>query len=259
MKTQTQALRPLIYASFALLMLAGAATAFASGATEKRSTTTTQGQGMQRGAAADGSVSHDEYDALQTTGKRTLTPRVAGQQKLSGNASQAGSDSFWIYDADIILYSDQDRDGFFTSIDLLFDADTTYAVADVYAVIYLSYELGPWNEFVSTDDFTIFGAASGDEYVIDTELVSGYLTGDYDLLIELFDAFDGSFVASFGPEDSSELSFLPLEDAGRDAPIITPGGSTVVVHSSGGGSLGLIGLLAVFGIAVARRRRNLKS
>ncbi len=254
MKTRTQTFRPIIYASFALLFLAGAVTAFADDTKENRLSTSTQGQGMERGGLGTGTVTNDEYDALVTTGKRTATPRVAGQQKLSGSASQSGSDSFWIYDADVILYNDQDRDGFFTSIDLLFDADTTYVSADVYAVIYLSYELGPWNEYVSTEDFTIYGAAAGDEYVIDSELVSGYPTGDYDLLIELFDAYDGSFLASFGPEDSSELSFLPLEDAGRDAPITTPSGSTVVVHSSGGGSLGFLGLLVMFGVALQRRR-----
>lgn len=147
------------------------------------------------------------------------------------------------------LYSDLDRDGYYVGIDLLFDADTSYAVADVYAVIYLSYEFGPWNEYVSTEDFTIFGASSGDEYIVDTELVSGYPTGDYDILIELFDAYDGTFLASFGPEDSSELSYLPLEDIGRD----TPPGNVVVVNE-GGGSVSWYLLLSVLGVALWRRR-----
>ena len=90
------------------------------------------------------------------------------------------------------------------------------------------------------------GKVSSDDYVVETELVSGYPTGDYDILIELFDAYDGTYLASFGPEDTSELSLLPLEDSTRD----TPAGSQtqVVVNSGGGGSTGwlfLLGLLAV--------------
>ena len=80
---------------------------------------------------------------------------------------------------------------------------------------------------------------------METELVSGYITGDYDILIELFDAYDGTFVASLGPDDSSQLSYLPLEDAGRD----TPPGTTVVINEGGGGSLGLLSLLVLLGIA----------
>lgn len=249
MKTQTLSTRSIYYASFAFLLLAGAAAAYADDQPETRLSTTSQGQGIQRGSVGDGFVSHDELEPLITQGERTTTPRVAGQQKLSNGGSQAGSNDFWIYDADVNLYSDLDRDGYFVGVDLLFDADTTYAVADVYAVIYLSYEFGPWNEYVTTQDFTVFGASSGDEYIVDTELVSGYPTGDYDILIELFDAYDGTFLASFGPEDSSELSFLPLEDIGRD----TPQGPTVVV-TQGGGSVSWFLLLAIAGVAVSRRR-----
>jgi hypothetical protein len=256
MKSQTRSIRAIFYASFAFLLLAGTVSALAADEAEKRLSTSSQGKGIQRGSVGDGMVSHDEFDPLIKTGKRVLTSRVAGQQKLSVNGSQStgatqfGSVDFWIYDADVDLYSDHDFDGFYTGIDLLFDADTIYAEAEVYAVIYLSYELGPWNEYVSTENFVIFGASGNDEYIIDTELVTGYPTGDYDLLIELFDAYDGTFLDSFGPEDSSELSFLPLEDAGRDAPIST----TVIVHESGGGALGWISLLAFLGLAAARRR-----
>jgi hypothetical protein len=116
-------------------------------------------------------------------------------------------------------------------------------------VIYLSYEFGPWNEYVTTQDFTIFGASGEDEYIVDTELVSGYPTGDYDILIELFDAYDGTFLASFGPDDTSELSYLPLEDIGRDTPR-----STTVVVTQGGGSLGWFLLLSMLGAAALRKR-----
>lgn len=249
MNTRTRSTRFLYRAAIALMVMSTTIIAYANEQPEMRISTTSQGQGIERGATGNGVVSHDELEPLVTEGDRTTTPRVAGQQKLSGTAAQSGSFDFWIYDADVDLYGDLDRDGYYAGVDLLFDADTTYAVADVYAVIYLSYELGPWNEYVTTQDFTIFGASGGDEYVVDTELVSGYPTGDYDILIELFDAYDGTFLASFGPEDSSELSYLPLEDIGRD----TPRGSTVVVTQGGGAASGLL-LLAMLGVVAMRQR-----
>ncbi|MFQ6005737.1 MAG: choice-of-anchor H family protein [Woeseia sp.] len=164
----------------------------------------------------------DRYKALALKGMRSSP---AGQQS-------AGND-FWFYTADVVLFNDDDFDGFYWGIDLLFDADTYYDAADVYAVAYLSFEGGPWNEYAVTDTFTIFGATSDDEYVLVTELMSGYPTGYYDILIELFDAYDGAFLASFGPGDTSELSLLPLEDFNRDDPLFDV---PVVVSHGGGGS-----------------------
>ena len=93
----------------------------------------------------------------------------------------------------------------------------------------------------------MYGASSDDDYIIETDLISGYPTGSYDLLIELFDSFDGTFLASFGPADTSELSQLTLEDSGRDAPIVVV--REVIVQSSGGG--GAAGFLMLILLVVA--------
>ena len=228
-----------------LVLLLLAAVSIAESTTEPRQSLTSQGHDIKRGSVGDGVVSFHEYDALLTTGKRDKNSPQVAQQKTGPAIARAADPNFWFYDVDVVLFSDFDRDGYFFGIDLLFDADTSYAVVDVYAVLYLSYEYGPWNEYASTDDFTLFGSTSADDYVVETELVSGYATGNYDILIELFDAYDGTFLTSIGPEDTSELSILPLEDSTRDA---VSGGNTQVVVNSGGGSLGLFllfGLLAV--------------
>jgi len=143
---------------------------------------------------------------------------------------------------------------------LLFDADTIYAAAKVYAVVYLSLDLGPWNEYGMTEDFWIFGASGDDEYVLVTELMSGYPSGDYDLLIELFDADDNSFLASFGPDETSALSLLPLEDFDRDEPIAL---KPVAVSHGGGGASGawtisilLLMLVVSAGRKIWRRRND---
>jgi len=177
------------------------------------------------------------YPALETAGERKK-PSRNGQ--ASAKASAKSASDFWFYTADVQLFNDDDGDGYYHGIDLLFDADTIYDVADVYAVAYLSYEGGPWNEYAVTRDFTINGATSDDEYVIVTELETGFPSGEYDLLIELYDAWDGAFLAEFGPADTSALSYLPLEDFERDDPFRD---EIVVVGSRGGGAaLGLLPL-----------------
>jgi len=193
----------------------------------------------------------DDYDAPNTGDNRSDTVSKPATATRSNSKSQAISHDFWIFDADILLFNDYDGDGYSWGIDLLFDADTIYSEAQVYAAVYLSYEGGAWNEYAVTQDFTIYGASGNDEYVLVTELMSGYPTGDYDLLIELFDSLDGSFVASFGPEDSPELSFLPLEDFGRDEPIEE---IRIAVSHGGGGAISLWMLLALLTSRLIARR-----
>lgn len=186
------------------------------------------------------------YGALSQTGKR------GGAHGSAGNA-KPGANDVWFHDADVVLFGDDDRDGYYYGIDLLFDADTIYEEIDVYAVTYLSFEGGPWNEYAVTSDFVLAGATSDDEYVVVTELETGYPSGEYDLLIELYDAFDGSFLAGFGPEDTSALSYLPLEDFQRDAPVID---EVIVVSHGGGHALGLTPLLLAPLARLLRRHRG---
>ena len=176
----------------------------------------------------------EKYSKLEKSDEIFQALELNGAQTSPSQTENAGYD-FWFYTADVVLFNDDDADGFYWGIDLLFDADTWYDVAEVYAVVYLSYEGGPWNETAVTDSFLIFGATGDDEYVLVTELMSGYPTGHYDVLIELFDSYDGEFLASFGPGDTSELSFLPLEDFNRDEPFADP--PVVVVRGGGGGAV----------------------
>lgn len=220
---------------------------------ETRWSATTQMTRIDRDRGIAGKVSQDEFPALTTQQGASIDKGARGQSKSSATEYRAPNTDFWFYDADVILFNDNDQDGYYHGIDLLFDADTYYDSAEVYAVVYLSLEGGPWNEYAVTDNFLIFGASGEDEYVVVSELVSGYPTGSYDLLIELFDTWDNSFVASFGPADTSELAFLQLEDAGRDAPQPV---TTVIVRDGGGGALGWVVLLPLLLVALLRYWQN---
>jgi hypothetical protein len=194
----------------------------------------------------------DAFDPLVTNGlRRKPGPAATGGKTSSSTAAAKSSNDFWFYHADVQLFSDDDNDGYFYGIDVLFDADTYFEVADVYAVLYLSYEGGPWNEYAVTETFSIYGATSDDEFVVVTELESGYPTGSYDILIELYDTYDGAFVADIGPEDDSALGFLPLEDFNRDDPRRDDHH-----HHGGGGSLGFPTALLFAAMLVATRVRR---
>jgi hypothetical protein len=253
MKTRKGSLNYIWYVSATLLLFVGATAVHAQDNSNARISITSEGQASQRSDRRNNEGSLDELEALITEGSRSDSTRSSNQKSSSTDGLKPGSVSqsvtpnvdFWFYDVEVELSSDFDRDGYYSSIDLTFDADTVYNVADVYAVIYLSLDYGPWNEYAVTDDFVIYGASGDDEYFVETDLVAGYVSGDYDVLIELFDAYDGTFVASMGPEESSKLSFLPLEDAGRD----TPPGTTVIINEGGGGAFSWFGLLALLGIA----------
>ncbi len=229
-------------ATVSLLMLAAVSLA----ETETRQSLTAQGKDITRGSVTDGKITFDEFDVLKTPATASGERQQPAVKQSTGVVAMTADPNFWFYSADVELFNDLDRDGYYFGVDLAFDADTSYAFADVYAVLYLSFEYGPWNEYATTEDFTLLGTSGTDEYIVETELVSGYPTGNYDLLIELYDAYDGTYLASFGPEDTSALSYLPLEDSGRDAAAI--GQTQVVVNSGGGGSLSfllLAGLLAI--------------
>ena len=205
-------------------------------------------EGQRNGKAA--SVTRSETkSALETTGPRIAT---RGNAKTRNGINKL-NEEFWIFDAVTAVAFDEDRDGYYTRLELEFDADTVFVEADVYAVLYLSRDGGPWNEFTTTAIFTIFGASDDDDYFVDTDLLSGYPPGSYDVLIELYDAFDGALVAEFGPDDSLELYDLPLEDQQSDELIIIIDDGH---HHSGGGSTGFAALALLAGLAGARLRRR---
>ena len=222
------------------------------GAGIRQSTSTSIASGGRDGGG-ESVLLANEHPAMTVEGERVSPGRMADRANSDRpETARLQSWDFWIYDADVLLFGDDDNDGYFYGIDLLFDADTIWDSARVYAVTYLSLNGGPWNEYAVTEDFIINGAVSDDEYVLVTELESGYPTGSYDLLIELYDSATGEFLADFGPESNSSLGFLALEDFNRDAPFFDQ--PVARSRGSGGGATGLILSVLLAGALVLRRR-----
>ena len=156
------------------------------------------------------------------------------------------------------MYFDDDFDGHYYGIDVNFDADTDYAAADVYARLYLSLEGEPWELYYTTEIFTLFGDTGTDDYTVETELYSGYPTAYYDVLIELYDADTGDFVAEYGPDDSDELLDAPLEDQQKDIGIVIVGPEPIISQSHGGGGSFSLLWLALLTLTLAARTLALK-
>lgn len=217
-----------------------------SAAAEQREVSSVQGLSTERESNEATPVFKSTPDA--TAFKSGQGDRTNRKAPTAENA--AVNQDFWIFDAIVNLRDDFDADGFFTRIELTFDADTVFQGANVYAVLYLSLEGGDWIEYGSTDVFEIYGNSGNDEYFFDSDLVTGFPTGYYDILIDLYDDFDGRLVASFGPDESAELFDLPLESQSVDSGIET---IVVVSNQGGGGSTGL-GLLGLLGSMLIARK-----
>jgi len=213
----------------------------------------------------EGFVAEHAADELRdpTTLRERRTPAAKIATKPRGDEGrvqpQAAAVSFgdsWIFEAFAETFYDHDGDGYFHYVRVRFDADTVHTMRDVYAEIYLSADGEAWEFLTDTKDFTIWGTSPDDDYEVETELVSGYSTGKYDLLIELHDAADGTLVDEFGPRESAELALLPLEDSTRDGVVPAPPPPVDDGNDDhgGGGAVSWLALLGLAGAALARRR-----
>jgi len=191
----------------------------------------------------------------QLSGKASAKTRVAilNNQKQSftkgqNNGSSANKSSdyyadFSIYSASSYLQDDYDRDGFYQTFSVTFDADiysyTDNQFGEVYALLYLSKNGGPWKHYFTTDNFLIEGDSNLDEYEVISTFVSGYSTDHYDVLIDLYEVGYSDIVASISSNDSDALYALPIESAEYDEPYV----EVVEVVEVHGGSLYWLTLL----------------
>ena len=187
-----------------------------------------------------------------TLNKKTTLAGVtkAGNKKRATVSSIVNSD-FWIYDAWVETSSDIDYDGYATTVSVSFDADTIYAEVPVYAVIYL----GDANEFYpvhTTSDFFIYGESTSDEFVVETDLVTGFRPYDYDIMIELYDSQTNELVAIADHTNDADLSYVPLESHNYDVVYVE---ETVVEVRSHGGAIYWPALAGLLGLGVWRRLR----
>jgi len=162
---------------------------------------------IQNTATDPKELNSSKVQAASADGKIYRDPNLAKSTK---------SNYFSISSATAALIYDHDLDGYYSEFSVTFDADTSYAYADVYALMYISQEGGDWTLYHTTNVFEIQGYSYYDEYTVTTQLGTGYPPADYDILIDLYDNFDGSYVATISADDVYDLAYLPLEDVDYD-------------------------------------------
>jgi hypothetical protein len=213
---------------------------------------TRSAEGFARDHADDELRSLDSFAETRTAPSDVVTKPRHPTTNGPTIAAAVFGDSY-VFEAMTDLFYDVDSDGYFHQLRVRFDADTIFDTSWIYAKIFVSADGNSWEQVFETADFVIHGSDPDDDYEVETELVSGYSTGLYDVLIELYDADDGTLVDEFGPNESSDFSLLPLEDAVRDG--AEPDPLPPIDDDGGGGAVSWLTLAPLFAAMVWVRRR----
>lgn len=171
-------------------------------------------------------------------------------RSLTLSISSSYAPEFTIYNAFTTLQDDFDKDGFYRTFSVVFDADMysydSHDISEVYALLYLSENGGPWFHYYTTNDFIIHSDSDQDTFEVITTFMEGYHPGHYDLLIDLYQVGCDHIVATYSSDDSDALYALPLESADHDQVYV----DAVYIHH--GGSLSTLLLIMLFLLLVSR-------
>jgi len=125
-------------------------------------------------------------------------------------------DETWVADIGTLLTRDLDDDGYYTGFSLSIDVDTHRAHHEIYLAINTRNSNGTISPLYRTSDFTIYGDAYSDELQVDIDLVNSYPADSYNLLIDVFDAWDDRLLDTVADQQFSNLGQLPLESEDLD-------------------------------------------
>jgi hypothetical protein len=100
--------------------------------------------------------------------------------------------------------------------------------------------------------FHIDGESSDDSFEVDSELLTGFPSGDYELLIELYDALNDELVATLDGNSDADLYSLTLESTDFEEVYVEP---TVVIVHENGGSMAYLTLL-LLPLALYRQQKS---
>ncbi len=119
-----------------------------------------------------------------------------------------------IVDVGTLLFSDGDRDGFFSGFTVSVDIDIidfSYREIPVFVRVFLRPPGEPFQLFHVSDRFRVFNSLVADTYRIESELVSNFPAGYYDMQLELVDAGTGEVLDVVDERSHRALVGLPLE------------------------------------------------
>ncbi len=195
---------------------------------------------------------HDLNSVSSSSDNILRKEKHLSSSKSSGDIMLNSVNEFWIYDAWTSLDNDIDYDGYHSTFSVEFDADTIFTQVPVYAVLYIVTN-GQYDAIHVSSEFYIYGEDATDSFSIESTLISGFPSNDYDVLIELYDADTEMLVAFSDGYDNASLAYLPLESKNNEYIVE----DTVVIVEEHGGSLSILSLLVIGFTIVVRTRRKL--
>jgi hypothetical protein len=188
-------------------------------------------------------------DATPLVANSTASTQLTLSKKaplLRESARSNDDPDFWIYDSFVTFTADLDYDGYYSSFTLEFDVDTVYLSAPIYAVIYTSTS-DVFTPFYTTEVYNINGDNTQDAIIIENQLVTGFPSNDYELMVMIYDAETDEVVAVADGTDDADLAILSLESENYE--YVETVEVVVIEH---GGALG-IGLIAGLYLLAYRR------
>lgn len=146
----------------------------------------------------------------------TAKERASSSKNSSPNHAINHHDDVWFHHSSITLSHDEDNDGYYSRIKIIFDLDTDYSSIEVYAALVLIDSQNHKTEYFITEDFWLHGNSAIDDYQIKTLLEENWQTDYYRLRVEIYDADDGTLLTSLDDFDDSNFDNLPLESLDND-------------------------------------------
>ena len=189
-------------------------------------------------------LSAQSKTATNVSNKKNAQARILTVRPQAKSSNQA----FWIFDAWVEFFRDDDSDGYFNHFSVEFDADTEYSSAQVYAILYLGND-EVFKEYHTTSNFSIFSDNSNDSFVVESELLNGFPPGEYEVLIELYNAYSNELIAVYDGNDDADLYLLSLESKEYES-------TQVVIVTEHGGSVSLWFFLLLPFLLITRSSRS---
>lgn len=215
--------------TIASLFLMTSSLAFAEGTQESE-------KRIAQGIASQFNQTINTPDTL--TNKKYTLPTLDNIASKSRTQKADVNDDVWIYDSWVTLDYDLDYDGYYSQFTVEFDVDTVFEHMPVYAILYIGTN-DVFEAIYVTDVFDVYSTSSLDSLVVETELVSGFIPDDYEVMIEIYGAASDALLAFSDGYDDADLAYVPLESATYEETYE----ETIVIVEEHGGSLSLASLL----------------
>jgi len=205
-------------------------------------------------------LSVEDWSA-QTKASQALTARSHTNSHFWHHSKDRSQ--VWIRDIGTLLFDDFDGDGYHSGFSISIDVDSEYGDTEVYAKIYLQSDSEPLALLHTTSRFSVYGSTFGDEYRVDTELRNNFASAEYDVVVDIHDAWSDELLDTANARGFDNLNDLPLESSDQHNPSSDDdhrheieSSSADVVVTEYAGAFHPAWLLALVGGWIARRRRN---